>query len=356
MTHYDFLIIGGGIAGVSAADRLALHGSVLLLEAEENLAHHASGRSAALYEPFYGPKPIVELSLASGEALTQAGVLSPRGVLLVAGEGQGDAFKADAEHLHLASISPEAAVEAFPALDITKLHAAASGHEGQDIDTDLLIQSHAKAARKHGAQLLLKAPVQAISKTADGWQVTTPLGAFSARILINAAGAWADKVAQMAGVTPLGIQPKRRSMARIPAPGDLDVSGWPMLFGVGESWYAKPDAGAMIVSPADADPVEPHDAWADDMILAEGLARYEDMMRFPVTRLISSWAGLRSFAPDGSPAYGRDPDIPDFIWFAGQGGYGFQSSQAGADFIADVVLGRPTDAALARLMEPARFR
>ncbi len=135
----------------------------------------------------------------------------------------------------------------------------------------------------------------------------------------------------------------------------MDPSRWPMIFGVRETWYAKPDAGALIVSPADADPSHPHDAWADDMILAEGLARYEAMMRFPVDRLLASWAGLRSFAPDGSPVYGRDPDLPDFIWFAGQGGYGFQSSAAAARFIADIAADRPTDPELAALMSPGRF-
>lgn len=356
MKNVDFLIIGGGIAGVSAAAQLAPHGATALLEAESNLAYHASGRSAALYEPHYGPPAIVELSLASGADLGAMGVLSPRGVMLVAAPEEVAAFEAEADQMHMARIDPEAAVAAFPALDPARVARAARGDQAQDIDTDLLIQTHRKAARSHGAQILTSAPVTAIARQGGHWIVTCAQGEFRANVLVNAAGAWADLVAQMAGVAPLGIQPRRRSMARIPAPGGLDVAGWPMLLGVAEGWYAKPDAGAMIVSPCEADPAQPHDAWPDDMVLAEGLARYEAMMRFPVTRMIASWAGLRSFAPDGSPAYGRDPGQPEFIWFAGQGGYGFQSSAAAARFIADIVLGRPTDAALARRLDPARFR
>lgn len=356
MKNVDFLIIGGGIAGVSAAARLAPHGTTALLEAETSLAYHASGRSAALYEPHYGPPAIVELSLASGAELGAMGVLSPRGVMLVAAPEEIEAFDAEADQMNMPLIDPEAAVAAFPALDPARVARAAKADHAQDIDTDLLIQTHRKTARSHGAEILTSAPVSAVTRQGGRWQVTSGQGEFSARVLVNAAGAWADVIARMAGVAPLGIQPKRRSMARIPAPGGLDVSGWPMLLGMNEGWYAKPDAGAMIVSPSEADPAEPHDAWPDDMVLAEGLARYEAMMRFPVTRMIASWAGLRSFAPDGSPAYGRDSDQPDFIWFAGQGGYGFQSSAAAASFIADTVLGRPTDAALARRLDPARFR
>lgn len=353
MTH-DILIIGGGIAGVSAAAELAPHASVILLESEDNLAHHASSRSAALYEPDYGPPAIVELSLASGEALTP--YLTPRGVLMVAAPDELAAFKRESEAMHLAPISPEAAVALFPALDPARVAGAASADHAADIDTDHLLQTYAKSARKAGALLLTRAAVRSMRRNASGWTVTTQDAEYTAKTLINAAGAWADQIAVLAGIAPLGIQPRRRSMARIPAPGGLDPASWPMIFGVGETWYAKPDAGALIVSPADADPTDPHDAWADDMTLAEGLARYEGMMRFPVERLLSSWAGLRSFTPDGTPAYGPDPLDPDFIWFAGQGGYGFQSAPAAATLIADLTLGRPTDAGLAASLSPARFR
>ncbi|HRO14598.1 MAG TPA: FAD-binding oxidoreductase, partial [Paracoccus sp. (in: a-proteobacteria)] len=250
----------------------------------------------------------------------------------------------------------EEAAEMFPPLDPASAAAAARADHASDIDTDALIQRFARTARGHGAQILTRSPVTAISRDDDGWHVTVPQGEITARTIVNAAGPWADVIARLAGVAPLGLQPHRRSMARIPAPGGLDPARWPMTFGVAESWYAKPDAGALIVSPAEADPMDAHDAWADDMVLAEGLARYEALMRFPVDRLISSWAGLRTFAPDGSPVYGRDPERPDFIWFAGQGGYGFQSAPAAARLIADIALDRPTDPDLTRIISPARFR
>jgi glycine/D-amino acid oxidase-like deaminating enzyme len=161
----------------------------------------------------------------------------------------------------------------------------------------------------------------------------------------------------MAGVAPLGFTPLRRSMARIPAPGGHDVSRWPMIFGAGETWYAKPDAGALIVSPAEEEHCAPHDAFADDMVLAEGLARYEEMVTEPVTRMLANWAGLRTFSPDRVPVIGFDVAQPGFFWLAGQGGYGFQSAPAASKMAADLVLGQATglDAGLVAALSPARF-
>jgi glycine/D-amino acid oxidase-like deaminating enzyme len=181
----------------------------------------------------------------------------------------------------------------------------------------------------------------------------------TARQLVNAAGAWADPIAEMAGIAPIGIRPLRRSVARIPAPGGQDVSGWPMLLGAGETWYAKPDAGQLIVSPAEEDPVtEPHDAWPEDLTLAEGIARYQAFVTEDVTRLTASWAGLRSFAPDRALVLGPDPTDPSFVWVAGQGGYGFQTAPAASRLVADLVAGRPPELepAVVAALSPARFR
>ena len=351
----DFLIIGGGIAGISAAAKLSHLGAVTVCESEPQLAYHASGRSAALYEPYYGPPPVVELSLASGDALRDAGVLSPRGVLMVAPPQDEAIFRADADGMHLTAISVDEAVAAFPALDPAKIAFAASAPHAQDIDTDLLVQSYARRARGRGATVLTGAPVTALRH--DGrWIASTPKGEIRAKNIVNAAGAWVDVIAEMAGAQRIGITPKRRSMARIPAPEGMDPANWPSIFGAGETWYAKPDAGALIVSPADAEPTTPHDAWADDMVLAEGLARYEEVTRFPVERLLANWAGLRSFAPDGVPVIGADPDLPGFWWLAGQGGYGFQSAPGAAAFLAALMRGETPDATLARSLSPQRFR
>lgn len=354
----DFIIIGGGIAGVSAAARLSDLGSVLLLEGEDSLAHHASGRSAALYEPHYGAAPVVGLSLASREYfMAQPNVLSPRGLLTVAKAEEMAALQADADDMNLTLISADAACAMVPILNRGVLAGAATADHAWDIDTDLLLQGFAKVARSHGARLVTKAEVTGIARIAGGWRVISKAGAFTGGVLINAAGAWVDKVAAMAGVRPLGFQPYRRSMARIPAPGGHDVSGWPMLFGVGESWYAKPDAGALLVSPAEEHPMAPHDAFADDMVLAEGLARYEAMVTEPVTRLITSWAGLRTFAPDRVLVIGQDVREPGFFWLAGQGGYGFQTSPAASQLAADLIVGRQPgiEAGLIAALSPARF-
>jgi glycine/D-amino acid oxidase-like deaminating enzyme len=354
----DFLIVGGGIAGVSAAAELAARGSVVLVEREAVLGHHASGRSAALYEPHYGPPAVVTLSLASGDALRALpGVLSPRGVMMVARADQAARFHADMAAMNLTEIPVAAAVARVPILnDAVVAHAAYADH-AQDIDTDLLLQGFARTARSAGAQIITGAAVRAIARIGDAWQVTTAQGVFRAGKLVNAAGAWVDEVAAMAGVQPLGFTPMRRSMARIPAPGGHDLSGWPMLFGPGEDWYAKPDAGALIVSPAEEHAMPPHDAFADDMVLAEGLARYEAMVTEPVTRLLANWAGLRTFSPDRVPVIGRDPRAAGFLWLAGQGGYGFQSAPAAARLLGDLIGERtpaiPPDQVAA--LSPARF-
>ncbi|MBZ4688761.1 MAG: putative FAD-dependent glycerol-3-phosphate dehydrogenase protein [Cereibacter sp.] len=355
--EHDFVIVGGGIAGVSAAARLSALGSVLLLEAEDALAHHASGRSAALYEPRYGLPPVVELSLASGAFFRAAeGVLSPRGLMIVGRAEEAGQLAEDAETMHLERISTEAARAMVPVLN-DQVAFAAHGDHAWDIDTDLLLQGFAREARSRGAVILTGEKVTGIRREAAGWQVSTAKGVHRGALLVNAAGAWADVVAGMAGVRPLGLQPNRRSMARIPAPGGHDVSRWPMLFGAGETWYAKPDAGALIVSPAEEHPMEPHDAWADDMVLAEGLARYEEMVTTPVTRLLASWAGLRTFAPDRALVIGRDTGEPGFFWLAGQGGYGFQTSPAASRLAADVLGGTAPelDAATLAALSPARF-
>ena len=202
------------------------------------------------------------------------------------------------------------------------------------------MQDYARTLKGNGGQVITNARVTNLAKTPNGWQVETAKETYTCTHILNAAGAWADQIAAMAGIAPIGLTPLRRSMARIPAPGGHDVSKWPLFFGVGEAWYAKPDAGALLVSPADEDPAEPHDAWADDMVLATGLARYEAMVTPPVERLLTSWAGLRSFAPDRTLVLGPDPAEPSFIWSAAQGGYGFQTAPAASQLVADLTFGR----------------
>jgi glycine/D-amino acid oxidase-like deaminating enzyme len=356
----DFLIIGGGIAGLSAGARLASLGRVTVLERETALGYHASGRSAALFEETYGLPSTVALNRASKSFFLQDNphLVQPRGLLLVGTRATADQFAHDLQTMEMTPVSIARAVDILPILDTATVTAAAHHPDAWDIDTDALMQSFARDIRAHGGSVLTRAEVTAIRRTPTGWTVTTPAGDHDGRTLVNAAGAWADQIATLAGLPPIGFTPLRRSMARIPAPDGHDTRSWPMTFGAGEDWYMKPDAGALIVSPAEEDPAHPHDAWADDMVLAEGLARYESHVTTPVTRLIGSWAGLRTFAPDRQLVLGPDPLDPAFVWSAGQGGYGFQTSPAASRLVADLVGGNAPaiDPATIAQLSPARFR
>ena len=354
----DYLVIGGGIAGLSAGAGLAPHGSVVLVEAEDTLGHHTSGRSAALYEPSYGKPAVQALGRASYDGLKDAGTLSPRGVMVVGLAGQEAAFEEDVAHMGLTEVTLDEAKALCPILDTDAITRAAYLEAVYDIDTDLLMQTYAKDIRANGGQVLTRHPVTAITRTAEGWSVTAGGTEFTAKHIVNAAGAWVDKIAEMAGIATIGFTPLRRSMARIPAPDGMDPATWPMVFGAGEEWYMKPDAGALIVSPAEEDPTEPHDAWADDMVLAEGLARFEENVTMEVTRLIANWAGLRTFSPDRVLVVGPDPLDETFFWCGGQGGYGFITAPAVRDLVEALVTGRDPIIGAEHIpaLSPVRFR
>jgi D-arginine dehydrogenase len=356
---YDFIVVGGGMAGTSAGARLSQLGSVLLLEAEPSLGYHASGRSAALFETYYGLETTVALNIASREyhETDQGGVLSPRGLLFVGSADQTEIFAKDVVKMHLDRITVAEACKLVPILNPGHVAHAAYHEDAWDIDTDLLLQGFARQIRANGGIIKMGQRVDQIARDGALWRVTAGQD-FEGRTLVNAAGAWADLIAVQAGITPLGLTPLRRSIARLPAPGGHDVSRWPMLIGAGESWYAKADAGGWLVSPAEEDPVtEPHDAWADDMVLAEGIERYQPFVTEDVTRVTSSWAGLRTFSPDRSLVLGPDLAQPNFIWCAGQGGYGIQTSPAASQLIADLVAGRPPALkhATVKALSPRRF-
>ena len=352
----DIIIIGGGIAGLSAAARLSADATVTVLEMESATGYHASGRSAALIEENYGAPSVQALNRASMAHFREGGYLTPRGLMIVAKAEEEASFLADVAHLGVDQITPREAREMVPVLDEATLAFAGYHAEAYDIDTDRLMQDFIRTLRANGGQIITDAVVTGIQQQSSGWQVRAG-DTYSAGTLVNAAGAWADLVAGLAGVTPLGIIPHRRSMARIAAPGGYDVSRWPMFFGINESWYAKPDAGALLVSPAEEVATHPHDAFADDMTLAEGLDRYQQMVTAPVTRPLATWAGLRSFARDRTLVLGRDPAVTDFVWCAGQGGYGFQTSPAASALVADLVTSRAPalDAETVAALSPARF-
>lgn len=352
----DILIIGGGIAGGSLAATVSDIADTALLEAEEVFGYHATGRSAAMYEPNYGNQVINALTRASFPVFDELDVLSARGVLTLADESEVHLMDDIAAAKDNKRLTLEEAKALVPILNMDLIRDAVLGTAACDLDVDRLFQNRLKIARANGAKLHTNAGAKEITFTNGQWHVATAAGTFSAPILVNAAGAWADKVAELAGVSPLGIQPFRRSVARLPAPGGLDVSNWPMLLSATETWYAKPDAGKWLVSSAEEDPIAPMDVWADDMVLAEGLARYQEFVTEEVTRVEGNWAGLRSFAPDRTPVVGFEENANGFFWLAGQGGYGVQTSPALSALATDIITGRAPeiDADIVNRMSPMR--
>lgn len=355
----DVLILGGGIAGVSAAAHLAPHAAVTLVEAEPQLGYHATGRSAAVFLARYGNATVRRLNaLSLPDLLAMPDILTPARMLLLARAGETMAFADEVRDQALNEISPAQARDLVGILNPGAIARAALGTEVYDIDTAALLDRFRKSALSSGARIDTAARVDTISRAKGRWTVRAGARSWQAPVLVNATGAWADPVAGLAGLAPLGIQPFRRSIARVAVPGGADAAGWPMIDGVGGRFYAKPDAGALLVSPADEDPVPPHDAWAEPETLARGIAALDELTNTPVTRMLANWAGLRSFAPDRTPVIGADPEMPDFLWLAGQGGYGFQTCCAAARVLTDLVLGRvpALDAATLAALSPARFR
>ena len=329
----DVLIIGGGIAGIGAAARLSNTTKVTVLEGETALGYHSTGRSAAIFIRNYGNSTLRTLNRASESELQQpdgvsdTSLLSPRGEMLIATEEDMSALDAYLDNADdMERLTPKEAGELVPILNINHLAGAAIEYGAQEIDVDRMLQGYARLATSSGVKIVKGAVVSSLSRSRTTWIIESSQGRFEASIVVNAAGAWADKIAQLAGLAPIGLSCLRRSAAIIPAPGGHDVSKWPLFAAASEGFYAKPDAGRLMVSPADEDPVDPHDVWADDMVLAEGLYNYEQAVTVPVDRLIHSWAGLRTFAADRTPVVGFDPREKSFFWLAGQGGYGIQTA------------------------------
>ncbi len=365
MTQPDIIVIGGGIAGVSAAAMLACDARVVLIEAEPQLGYHATGRSAAIFIRNYGNDVLRALNALSAptlqapDGISDRSLLSPRGEMLIASESETAALEDYAKGATgLERLTAAQAVALVPILRQERIAAAIIEPDAQDIDVDRMLQGYARLVRERGGQTVKGAAVTGLSRTNDCWQVTTATSTWSAPIVVNAAGAWADTVARMAGLAPIGVTPMRRSAVLLNAPDGYQIDAWPLVAGASEGWYAKPDAGRLLVSPADEDPVEPHDAWPDDLVVAEGLHRFEQAVTIPVTRPTHSWAGLRSFTADRTPAVGFDPSTTGFFWLAGQGGYGVQTAPALASICAALCLGHqmPAPPNILDALKPDRFR
>lgn len=349
---YDFLVIGGGIAGASAAYELSAHGSVLLLEAENTTGYHATGRSAALFTRNFGSPIVRQVNAASADffqspptGFCDTPLLALRGCLTVAPaghEGALDALLAMSEPgEEVSAITPREALEMVPFLRPDRVDAAVYEANVSDIDVATLHLSYIKGAKTRGAVIMTKQPVTALSRQADVWIVDTGADSFSAALIINAAGAWADKIGAMAGANPIGLVPKRRTGIIIKAPSGMDCTALPAIDFTGTDAYMKPDAGKLMASPGDATPTEPHDAWPDDMDIAVLADWIERETTVKVTRIEQSWAGLRSFVTDEAPVVGFDSAVPDFFWLAAQGGYGIMMAPVLAKLTADLCTETP---------------
>ncbi|MBO6824607.1 MAG: FAD-binding oxidoreductase [Sneathiella sp.] len=363
-TTADFVIIGGGMAGVSLAAELSREASVLVLEMEANIGYHSTGRSAAIYIKNYGNKTLRALNAAAEpfflepEGVSDSSLLTPRGELMFAREFELDAIN---EYLDgsdgLEDISPKEAGKMIPILKTDEIVKAAYEKTARDIDVDRMLQGYSRLLRQNGGQVLTDAAVESMAYVDGVWRLKTKQGDVEAKVVVNAAGAWGDVVANLAGVQKVGLTPLRRSAAIIPRPDYDDFESWPLMVSASESFYAKPEAGKLMVSPADEDPVEPHDAWPDDMVLAEGLHRFEEATTVSVERLEHSWAGLRTFAPDRTPVAGFTPEAEGFFWLAGQGGYGIQTAPALSKASAALCLGKASILSdeVIEALSPARF-
>ncbi len=344
--NFDIVVIGAGMAGASIAAVLGAHARVAILEMEDRPGYHTTGRSAATFIETHGNATIRKLTRASRAFLedppaeiADTSLLSPRGLLHLAHQGQEATFEDLLRGAPgLEEIASSEAVGHVPLLDPSAIRRAAFEADAMGIDVDRLHSGYLRAAKARGGALLCRAKVEALHRDGRNWRLETEAGPFAAPVVVNAAGAWADQVAEAAGAAPVGLTPMRRSAAIIPPPDGVDVSGWPVVADVGETYYFLPMGGKLMVSPADETPVEPHDAYADDLDLAEGIDRFQRAITFEVRRVEHTWAGLRTFAPDRSPVVGFDPQREGFFWFAGQGGYGIQMAPAMATLGASLIL------------------
>jgi len=352
MSHADFIIIGGGIAGASTGFWLSQHGKVVVLERESHPAYHSTGRSAALFTAAYGTPQVRALTQASREffdhppsGFCEHPLLTPRGEMTV--DFTGDAAELNNQYLsakatvpQMQLLSADEACARLPILRREKVHGAIYDPTASDIDTDALHQGYLRGIRRNNGQVQTDCEVLGLSRDANGiWQVQTNGQTFSAPVVINAAGAWADKIAALAGARPLGLQPKRRAAFIFAGPEGVDIHHWPMLVSLDESFYMKPDAGMFLGSPANADPVEPHDVQPEELDIAMGIYQIEEATTLTIRRPTRTWAGLRSFVADGDLLSGFDPQVPGLFWVAAQGGYGIQTSPAMGQASAALVRG-----------------
>ncbi|HMK85856.1 MAG TPA: FAD-binding oxidoreductase [Steroidobacteraceae bacterium] len=372
MSSADIIVIGAGIAGASVAAHLAETQRVVLVERESRPGYHSTGRSAALFTEIYGNSSIRALTRASRAFLleppagfTEERLTRPRGCLYIATEAQLGTLQAFARESDIARATrrltaPEAKA-LVPILRDEYLAGALLETDCADIDVHGLHQGYLRLLRRRNGRILNDAPVQAICDERGGWSVDAGVETLTARLIVNAAGAWADEVAALAGIGRVGLVPCRRTVVVVDPPPGVPVGGWPFVGDIDQRFYFKPDAGSLFLSPADETPVAPSDAQPDEWDIAVAIERFESATTLEVTRLKARWAGLRTFAPDRTPVVGFSPEHRGFFWLAGQGGYGIQTAPALSRAAAALVLELPIPKDLiengvrAEELSPARF-
>jgi D-arginine dehydrogenase len=344
--RFDIAIVGAGIAGASLAAELAPHARVVLLEAEDRPGYHSTGRSAAFWAETYGGPLIQPLTSASGPWLDERGFLHPRGALTLARAGEEAELERYIAGFTRAGVRVErlgrAEIEAAVPCLRPDWVLGVSEPDCRDIDVAGLHGWYLAEAKRIGAELRCRAGL--VEAIRDGhWRLRTADGrTLSCDTLVDAAGAWADPVAEIAGVRPLGIEPLRRTVVQLRVVPEA-LPTLPLVLDLAGTFYFKPEAGRLWLSPHDETPCLPCDAAPEEIDVAIAIDRFEQVVDWPVERVEHKWAGLRSFAPDRLPVYGPDPRVPGFFWFAGQGGYGIQTAPAAARLAARILLGLPAD-------------
>lgn len=373
----DVLVIGAGVAGASAGYFLSRLGCrVTLLEAERSPGLHATGRSAALFSAYYGNSVVRALTAASRPfyqscrdfppAPRTADLLTPRGALAVETPESGPARFEEARAAGAAAPQPvteldeDGARALCPALRPGSFTRALYRPAVEDIDTDAVHQGFLRGLRAAGGSVATGARVGALTRRHGRWHAATTAGEFGAPHVVNAAGAWAGELAGLAGLASPGLVPRRRTAAlvSVPAGRENEVARWPLLCDVADSFYAKPEPGGLLLSPADADPAPPGDPRPDELGIARAMETFREVAALGIRHVRHAWAGLRTAPADDSPVIGQDPAAPGFWWLAGVGGYGFQTAPAAGTLLAALIAGGKPPPGLAALMPgvtPARF-
>ena len=371
MSSADILIVGGGIAGLSAASALSRHAKVVLLEAEDAIGYHSSGRSATMLHYALGDPQVRALTLASRPVFddppadfTDVPLGHQAQVLVHAREDEISALDAlgaaIAPFAQLERVGEAGLLELCPVLR-TSAGGAIAGlvdRHAIRLDPHALLQAHVRTLRRMGGEIVTNARVARADQSGDGWQARTEAGqTYSAPILINAAGAWADAFAEMAGIGPLGLRPLRRTIITFDGPPGVDLSAWPFVKTIGDELYFAPESGRLFASPMNEDPTDPCDAQPDEYEVALAAHRVEDRTTIKVGRVHSRWAGLRTFAQDRHLIAGFDPRAEGFFWLAGQGGFGLQTSPVMGDIVESLIASTPwpIESVSREDLSPARF-